>query len=100
MEVNKIMPKISLPLPNEKMIISVENLKINIPGKLNYAKIQLGNLGKLKHAKYRYQVHIIWEGHKNLAHLPNLTLLSSIKYYKWKKSQIFLAFSQYLNFMK
>ena len=46
-----------------------------------------------------YKVKIFWVGHRNLAHLPLFFghwLVSSK--YKWKKVQIFVAFSEYMNF--
>ena len=46
------------------------------------------------------KIQIFWEGHNNLVHLPLLFwhyLLASI--YKWKMGQIFVGFSEYLNFM-
>jgi hypothetical protein len=48
---------------------------------------------------YFSKVQIFWKGHKSLAHLPliNLTLLNNVKK-ELKMSQIFVAFSDYLNF--
>ena len=47
------------------------------------------------------KVRIFWEGQKDLAHFPiffwHYILLSN---YKWKMCQIFVAFSEYLNFKK
>ena len=56
---------------------------------------------KLKPTYFRYvvKVQIFWENLKNLAHLPLFIwqyLVASN--YKWKMSQIFVAFSEYLNF--
>ena len=50
--------------------------------------------------KFFDKVQIFWEGHKNLSHLP----LSIWHYfvasnYNRKMGQIFVAFSEYLNFM-
>ena len=45
------------------------------------------------------KVQIFWEGHKNLTHLPlfiwHYLVVSN---YEWKMGQIFVAFSEYLNF--
>ena len=46
-----------------------------------------------------FKVQIFWEGHKNFSHLPlfiwQYLILSN---YNWKMGQIFVAFSEYLNF--
>ena len=45
------------------------------------------------------KVQVFWKDHKNMAHLPLFIwhyLVSSN--YKWKMGQIFVAFSEYLNF--
>ena len=57
---------------------------------------------KNKSQNYPYndsKVKIFWESPKNLAHLPHFIwhyLVASN--YKWKTGQIFVAFSEYLNF--
>ena len=48
-----------------------------------------------------YKVQVFWESHKNLAHFPLFIwhyLVASN--HKWKMGQIFVAFSEYLNFKK
>ena len=52
------------------------------------------------HCIFYLKVHIFWEGHKNLAHLPLIIwdyILGNAKK-QWKVGQIFVAFSEYLNF--
>ena len=45
------------------------------------------------------KVQIFWEDHKNLAHLPLfIWQYLAASNYKWKMGQIFVAFSEYLNF--
>ena len=53
------------------------------------------------HRKETGKVQIFWEVQKNLAHLPLFFwhyLVASN--YKWKMGQIFVAFSEYLNFRR
>ena len=45
------------------------------------------------------KVQIVWEGHKNLTHLFFLHYLVASNY-KWKMGQIFVTFSEHLNFTK
>ena len=44
-----------------------------------------------------FKVQIFWEGHKNLSLLP-IWLYLVASNYKWNLGQIFVAFSEYLNF--
>ena len=53
----------------------------------------------ISHIIMNIKVHIFWEGHKILRNLP-LTFDSTVHTVKskWKISQNFVAFSEYMNF--
>ena len=71
-------------------------LLISISAERKYAIYQLPSIKYIWEGKGR----IFWEGHKNLSHPP---LYFDVKYSvasnkKWKISQIFVAFTEYLKF--